>query len=119
MQMVKMPRRAKLTPAQYTKRFAAEKVLQQRRYCDAFKLWRQCRLKACRRHGVCRGNANACLERALKVVPRTVQWQVRQDILAAMPANLGAPERAARQFMPCDFYDQRHGAGHRRTIFRA
>jgi hypothetical protein len=33
-----------------------------------------------------------------------VQWRVRQDILEATPANIGMPERAARQCMPLDFY---------------
>jgi hypothetical protein len=37
-------------------------------------------------------------------VPHTVQWQARQMVLAATPANLGAPERAARQCMPREFY---------------
>ena len=31
-------------------------------------------------------------------------WQTRQDILTATPRNIGAPERAARQCMPIDFY---------------
>jgi hypothetical protein len=92
----------KLTPAAYAARFAAETARQQRRYCDAFALWRGCRRRACRRHGLCRGDAKTCLKRALDAVPRQTQWQVRQDILAATPANLGAPERAARQCMPAD-----------------
>jgi hypothetical protein len=33
-----------------------------------------------------------------------VQWQTRQNILLATPRNIGAPERAARQCMPLDFY---------------
>jgi hypothetical protein len=98
------PRRPKLAPQDYAKRFAAEKALQQRRYCDAFGLWRVCALKSCRRNAACRGDANRCLKRALERVPHTAQWQARQDILAASPANLGAPERAARQYMPSDFY---------------
>jgi hypothetical protein len=97
-------RKPKLAPAQYAARFAAEKLLQQRRYCDAFRVWRTCRLKSCRRNAACRGDANACLKRAIARVPRIVQWQTRQTILEATPANLGAPERAARQCMPLDFY---------------
>jgi hypothetical protein len=94
-----------LTEAQYAARFAAEKARMQRRYCDAFELWRQCKGKRCRRDGACRGDAHACLKRAFGAVPRDVQWQTRQDILIATPANIGAPERAARQLMPLDFYD--------------
>jgi hypothetical protein len=52
----------------------------------------------------CGGDAKACLKRALDRVPRKIQLQARQDILAATPRNIGAPERAARQCMPYDFY---------------
>ena len=95
----------KIAPEQYKARFAAEKVLQERRYCNVFKLWRTCRLKSCRRNEACGGNQHACLKRALDRVPRLVQWQARQDILIATPRNVGGPERAARQCMPRDFYE--------------
>jgi hypothetical protein len=98
-------RKPKMTPAQYAVRFKAEKVLQQRRYCDAFALWRTCPRSACRRFQTCGGDQNACLQRALDRVPHPVQWQARQDILEATPFNIGAPERAARQCMPRDFYE--------------
>ena len=100
-------RKPKLTQAQYAARFAAEKARMQRRYCDAFALWRDCRLRRCRRDGACRGDAHVCLKRAFGTVLHAVQWQTRQDILTATPANIGAPERAARQLMPLDFYDAR------------
>jgi|ERR1700691_1579721 hypothetical protein len=100
----KPPHKRKLAPEQYAKRFAAEKALQQRRYCDALELWRVCALKSCQRNATCSGDANYCLKRAVERVPHTAQWQARQDILAATPANLGAPERAARQCMPREFY---------------
>jgi hypothetical protein len=91
---------------EYAARFAAEKVLQQRRYCDAFALWRTCPHKPCRRNRRCCGDADACLGRALAFdrVSHRVQWRTRQAILVATPANIGAPERAARQCMPRDFY---------------
>jgi hypothetical protein len=38
-------------------------------------------------------------------VPRDLQVRARQKILAATPRNIGAPERAARQCMPRDFYE--------------
>jgi hypothetical protein len=100
-------RREKLTSAQYAARFAAEAARLQRCYCDAFALWRSCRRKRCRRDGACRGDAKACLRRAIDAVPHPTQWQARQDILRATPANIGAPERAARQCMPRDFYKER------------
>jgi hypothetical protein len=100
----KPSRKPKLAPEQYAKRFAAEKALQQRRYCDAFELWRACALRSCRRNAACGGDANYCLKRAIERVPHTAQWQARQIILKATPANVGGPERAARQCMPREFY---------------
>jgi hypothetical protein len=38
-------------------------------------------------------------------VPHDVQRRARQDIIAAMPPNLGAPEREARLCMPADLYE--------------
>jgi len=104
--MRKPASKGKLSKAQYAARFAAEKVLQQRRYCDAFALWRQCLLKRCRRDRACRGDQKLCLKGALDRVPRHTQWQARQDILIATPDNIGVPERAARQYMPRDFYQE-------------
>jgi hypothetical protein len=98
-------RKPKLRPAERARRLAVEKILQQRRYCDAFALWRSCRQKACRRQQSCGGDAHLCLKRALVGVPRQVQWRVRQDVLDATPRNIGAPEREARGCMPLDFYE--------------
>jgi hypothetical protein len=93
----------------YAARFAAEKALQQQRYCDAFELWRGCHYGPCLRNRRCAGDANACLANAVARdrVPHRQQWQTRQDILAATPRNIGAPERAARQCTPLDFYLER------------
>jgi hypothetical protein len=91
---------------QYATRFAAEKALQQQRYCDAFALWRACERKNCRRSRRCGGDVDACLAKAVALdrVPHRLALQTRQDILTATPRNIGAPERAARQCMPLDFY---------------
>jgi hypothetical protein len=98
-------RKPKLTPEQFAARFKAEKVLQLRRYCDAFALWRSCPRRACRRHQTCGGDAKVCLRRAFGRVPHPVQWRARQAILDATPRNCGAPELKARQYMPLDFYE--------------
>ena len=98
-------RKPKLRLAEQARRLAVEQALQQRRYCDAFALWRTCRQKACRRQQSCGGDTNACLKRALSRVPHDVQWRARQDILEATPRNIGGPERQARQCMPLDFYE--------------
>ena len=95
----------KLDAIEYARRLALEKALQQRRYCDAFALWQTCAGKACRRQRRCGGEAAGCLRRALDGVPHPLQWRARQDILAATPRNIGAPERAARQCMPRDLYE--------------
>jgi hypothetical protein len=101
--MRKASAKPKLSRLEYAARFA----VQQRRYCDAFALWRTCQHKLCRRSRRCGDDGNACLGRALAFdrVPHQVQWRTRQDILLATPLNIGAPERAARQCMPLDFYE--------------
>jgi hypothetical protein len=93
-----------LTTADFTARYKAEKILQRQRYGAAFALWRTCTGRRCRRQRACTGEASACLKRALAAVPQAAQWQARQQILAATPQNIGAPERAARQCMPIDLY---------------
>ena len=100
-----MRQKSKLSATEYARRLAIEKALQQRRYCDAFALWRTCPHKACGRQRRCGGDAAQCLRRALDCVPHPEQWRARQDILEATPRNIGAPERAARQCMPRDLYD--------------
>jgi hypothetical protein len=49
----------------YATRFGAEKARQQRRYCDAFRLWRSCHFAPCLRSRRCRGDADACLAKAV------------------------------------------------------
>jgi hypothetical protein len=97
------PRKPKFTADEYAARYKAERARQERRYCDAFELWRRCATKLCRRNNACRGDAHGCLARAIDVVPHAIQWRTRQDMLVAMPQNIGAPERAARLCMPRDF----------------
>ena len=98
-------RKPKWPPAEFARRLAQEQVAQQRRYSDAFALWRNCRNKSCRRLGCCAGDATACLKRALTRVPAQQQTHARARILTGTPANIGAPERQARQGMPRDFYE--------------
>jgi hypothetical protein len=100
-----MKPKPKLSAVEYARRLAVEKALQQRRYCDAFALWRSCPHKACRRQRRCCGEAAGCLRRALDRVPHPEQWRARQEILEATPRNIAAPERAARQCMPRDLYE--------------
>jgi hypothetical protein len=64
-----------------------------------------CRRRACRNYRVCGGDPHVCPKRALDGVPSRVQSQARQDILAATPRNIAAPERETQQRMPRDFYE--------------
>ena len=89
-----------LSAEQFAARFDAEKAKLARDYCNIFKFWRTCPFKHCRRARTCSGDANACLKRRENEVPRDIQWQARQQILAATPANAGPPERTAREFLP-------------------
>jgi hypothetical protein len=98
-------RKPTASPVEYARRVALEKLALQRRYCDAFDQWRSCGQHQCRRHESCHGDAGACLKRALARVPHSEQRRTRQDIIAAMPRNLGAPEREARQCMPRDLFE--------------
>ena len=106
LQAAKRPK-SRLSPVEFAARFTVEKALQQRRYCNAFALWRTCRQKICVRKSACQGDPNACLQRGVATVPRHVQVRVLRDILEATPANIGAPERAARQLMPFDLCTER------------
>ena len=96
----------KLDAIEYARRFARETALQQRRFCDAFTLWRTCARKECQRQSRCGGDAQSCLRRALDRVPQPQQRRARQNILDATPRNIGAPERAVRQCMPRDLYEK-------------
>jgi hypothetical protein len=100
-----LKRKPKLDPVEHARRVAIEKELQQRRYCNAFALWRTCRRKACRRQRTCSGDANLCLRRALDRVPYQAQSEARAEILKATPHNIAAPEREARQSMPRDLFE--------------
>jgi hypothetical protein len=98
-------RRPKLSPADRARRAAIEGERQQRRYCNAFALWLDCRRKACLRRRSCGGDPHVCLQRALDRVPPLVQKKARERILKATPHNVGAPEREARLRLPRDFYE--------------
>jgi hypothetical protein len=91
---------AKLCTEEYVARFNAEKAALQRHYCNAFKFWRACPLRRCRKARTCSGDASACLTRREGEVPRDIQWQARQQILSSTPAAAGPPERTAREFLP-------------------
>ncbi len=88
------------TPEEYAARLAAEKAALRRHYCKVFAFWRSCALRRCRKARSCGGDAEACLKRRAREIPREVQWQARQRVLAATPEDAGPAERNARQLLP-------------------
>jgi hypothetical protein len=91
-----------LTRADYQARVQAEVTALKRHYCSLFGFWRDCGFKLCRRARSCRGDQDACLKDSVDRVPRHIQFQARQDLLAKTPRHMAAPERAAREFMPSE-----------------
>ena len=100
-------KRPRLTEDEFAKAYGRAAVAQQRRYCDAFELWRSCPKKRCQRARRCLGYVTDCLKRAFAAVPPRLQVQVQQRLLRGVPRNISAPERKARQSLPEDFYAKR------------
>ncbi len=96
--------RPKLSAAAFAKAYGREAVAQQRRYCDAFALWRTCRKKRCGRARRCLGYVADCLKRAFAIVHPQQHVRVRKELLAGVPRNISAAERKARESLPEDFY---------------
>jgi hypothetical protein len=97
----------KLSPADFARRYGREAAAQQRRYCDAFELWRGCPKKGCRRARRCLGYVTDCLKRAFRTVHPQMHVKVKQQLLRNVPRNISAAERKARQSLPEDFYAKR------------
>jgi hypothetical protein len=95
-------RTPRLSWQKFVARFEADKTKQQQRYCERFALWRTCRVGRCRRDRTCRGHLNYCMLHAIHTLPHRDLSQAQYDILKATPANIGAPERAARRCSPDD-----------------
>ena len=95
---VRLPRT--ITAKEYEARYRDEVKRLRRFYCTLFAFWKSCGFKPCRKGRVCAGNAQACLKRNEAFVSREKQFAARQHLLDATPANIGAPERLARQAMP-------------------
>ena len=88
------------TPEDYAARFGAEKAALRRHYCNVFKFWRLCPLRACRKARSCGGDAQLCLKRRVPAIPRDLQWQARRQILEVTPVDAGPAVRTAREFLP-------------------
>jgi hypothetical protein len=99
------PEQTTLSPEQFAARLEAEKEKLVRVYCDAFKFWRDCRYKRCRKLRRCGEDTHACLQRRLGEVPRMAQWHLRQRIIIATPERADEPERIARKLMPYELLE--------------
>jgi hypothetical protein len=95
-------RTPRLSWQEFVAQFEAEKTKQQQRYCERFALWRECPVRRCRRDRTCRGHLSYCMVHAIHTMPRRDLSQALGDIVKATPANIGAPERAARRCSPHD-----------------
>ncbi len=104
-------KKPKLSAADFARRYGREAAAQQRRYCNAFALWRTCPKKRCGRARSCLGYVTDCLKRAFRTVPPRRHVQVRQELLHNVPRNISAAERKARQNLPEDFYATRKTDG--------
>jgi hypothetical protein len=102
--MRKVTAKTKLSPADYAARFAAEKALQQRAIATRLRYGK----RAAANSAGAAPRAAASLMRALRrrLLAQHAQWRARHDVLAATPANIGKPERAARQAMPSDLSEK-------------
>ncbi len=92
---VRLPR--KMTGPAYEARYRAEAKFLRRYYCTLFAFWKGCAFKPCQKARACAGDAQACLRRNEGFVSREKQFAARQAVLERSPANIGAPERLARQ----------------------
>jgi hypothetical protein len=97
----------KLSEADFARHYGREAAVQQRRYCNAFALWRTCPKNRCRRARRCLGYVTDCLKRAFRMVHPRLHAQVRRELLHGVPRNISAAERKARQNLPEDFYERK------------
>lgn len=56
-----------------------------RLYCDVFGFWRGCKLRMCKRHRRCIGEATICLTRGLSTVPMARQRLAKKEVIAGGP----------------------------------
>jgi hypothetical protein len=59
-----------------------------RLYCDVFGFWRGCKLRMCKRHRRCIGEATLCLMRGLSKVPLARQHLAKKKVVAGGPRRL-------------------------------
>ena len=73
-----------------------------RLYCDVFGFWRGCKLRMCRRHRRCIGEATICLMRGLSKVPAPHQRLARRGVIAGGPRRLPPTSHAERTVRASD-----------------
>jgi hypothetical protein len=90
-----------MSAREFETRYRAEVKALRQYYCSLFGFWKFCAHKPCRKARACAGNALTCLKRNGIELSNDEQFLARQKVLEATPRNIGAPERMARQTMPC------------------
>jgi hypothetical protein len=64
------------------KEIDAAHIATQALYCGALKFWRQCKLRVCQRHRLCRGQPTNCLACRLKAVPQAERLKAEKEVIA-------------------------------------
>jgi hypothetical protein len=66
----------------------AAQLATQRLYCETFRFWRSCPVRACKRHRRCVGNPAGCLMRGLPSVPYRDRIAAEKEVIAGGPRRL-------------------------------
>jgi hypothetical protein len=59
-----------------------------RLHCDAFRFWRRCALKLCKRHRRCMGEPTGCLLRGLPYVPPSLRLRAQKLVIEGGPRRV-------------------------------
>jgi hypothetical protein len=59
-----------------------------RLYCEVLRFWRACKVRKCRRHRRCLGNAAGCLLRGLPSVPYEQRLAAAKEVMRGGPRRL-------------------------------
>jgi hypothetical protein len=57
-------------------------------YCEVLRFWRGCKVRKCRRHRCCLGNAAGCLMRGLPSVPEAQRLAAAKEVMRGGPRRL-------------------------------
>ncbi len=84
-------------------RFQAACAIVAKKYCDAFRFWRDCRYKPCRSARRCMGDLRSCLETRQRNVPDEERLAATLRIVAETPTNADWPTHEPQR-QPVGFF---------------